>query len=140
MIVGKAVSGDDTQQNKERIKHHLFQKGVEEKKTVILIIYEGQKLPVFCLEILREFLNYETNDHKLLQIVLFAQEEFQEILDRHANLADRVNLIQRLPQKNYQPVPPMHAGADCPEPLPGRLAPGSVLHGPVVGPARASPP
>jgi general secretion pathway protein A len=96
MIVGKAVSGEDTQQYKERIKHHLFQKGVDEKKTVILIIDEGQKLPVFCLEILREFLNYETNDHKLLQIVLFAQEEFQEVLDRHANLADRVNLIHFL--------------------------------------------
>jgi general secretion pathway protein A len=96
MIVGETVSGDDTQQHKERIKHHLFQKGVDESKTVILVIDEGQKLPVFCLEILREFLNYETNDHKLLQIVLFAQEEFQEILDRHANLADRVNLIHFL--------------------------------------------
>jgi general secretion pathway protein A len=96
MFVGEAVSGDDMQPYKERIKHHLFQKGVDEKKTIILIIDEGQKLPVFCLEILREFLNYETNDHKLLQIVLFAQEEFQAILDRHANLADRVNLIHFL--------------------------------------------
>jgi general secretion pathway protein A len=96
MIVGETVCSDDTQEYKERIKHHLFQKGVDEKKTVILIIDEGQKLPVFCLEILRELLNYETNDHKLLQIVLFAQEEFQEILDRHANLADRVNLIHFL--------------------------------------------
>lgn len=96
MIVGQSVSGDAPQSCKERIKHHLFQKGVDERKTVILIIDEGQKLPVFCLEILREFLNYETNDHKLLQIVLFAQEEFQDILDRHANLADRVNLIHFL--------------------------------------------
>lgn len=96
MIVGKDISGCDAHQCKERIKHHLFQKGVEEKKTVILIIDEEQNLPVFCLEILREFLNYETNDHKLLQIVLFAQEEFQEILDRQANLADRVNLIHFL--------------------------------------------
>ncbi len=96
MIVGKQIGGIDEHGFKEKIKHSLFQKGVDENKTIVLIIDEGQKLPLFCLEILREFLNYETNDHKLLQIVLFAQEEFQEILDRHANLADRVNLIHFL--------------------------------------------
>jgi len=96
MVVGKRVSGSDEHHFREQIKHHLFQKGVDEDKTIVLIIDEGQKLPLFCLEILRELLNYETNDHKLLQIVLFAQEEFQEILDRHANLADRVNLIHFL--------------------------------------------
>jgi general secretion pathway protein A len=96
MIVGNCAVGSDEHGFREQIKHHLFKKGVDEKKTIVLIIDEGQKLPLFCLEILREFLNYETNDHKLLQIVLFAQEEFQEILDRHANLADRVNLIHFL--------------------------------------------
>ena len=96
LIVDTVVSGSDEHGFKEQIKHHLFQKGVHENKTIVLIIDEGQKLPVFCLEILREFLNYETNDHKLLQIVLFAQEEFQEVLNRRANLADRVNLIHFL--------------------------------------------
>ena len=121
MIVGETRCAEDTQQCKERIKHHLFQKGVDEKKTVILIIDEGQKLPVFCLEILREFLNYETNDHKLLQIVLFAQEEFQEILDRHANLADRVNLIHFLGPMSFADTGEMikfrikHASS-CPRP------------------------
>ena len=96
MILGKPISGIDEHGLKEKIKHHLFQKGVDENKTIVLIIDEGQKLPLFCLEILRELLNYETNDHKLLQIVLFAQEEFHEILDHRANLADRVNLIHFL--------------------------------------------
>ncbi|MBR9987254.1 MAG: AAA family ATPase, partial [Desulfosarcina sp.] len=96
MILGKPVSGIDEHGFKEKIKHHLFQKGVDESKTIVLIIDEGQKLPLFGLEILRELLNYETNDHKLLQIVLFAQEEFHEILDQRANLADRVNLIHFL--------------------------------------------
>lgn len=101
MIVDKDISGSNEQRFKEQIKQHLYKKGVDEKKTVILIIDEGQKLPVFCLEILREFLNYETNEHKLLQIVLFAQEEFQEILDRRANLADRVNLSHFLGPMNF---------------------------------------
>ncbi len=96
MIVGQTSAGIDEHAFKERIKNKLFQKGVDEQKTIVLIIDEGQKLPLVCLEILRELLNYETNDHKLLQIVLFAQEEFHEILDHRANLADRVNLIHFL--------------------------------------------
>ena len=78
-------------QFKEMIKNYLFEKGINEGKVVILIIDEGQKLPHFCLEILREFLNYETNEHKLLQIIIFAQREFEQALKTHANLADRVN-------------------------------------------------
>ncbi len=76
---------------KEQIKDALFKKGVEEKKIVVLIIDEGQKLPDFCLELLREFLNFETNEYKLLQIVIFTQPEFSKILREHASFADRIN-------------------------------------------------
>jgi general secretion pathway protein A len=78
-------------QVKEDIKQYLFGKGVDEGKVVVLIIDEGQKLPDFCVEILREFLNYETNERKLLQIVIFAQREFEQFLKEHANFADRIN-------------------------------------------------
>ena len=87
---------------KELIKQNLFRRGVDEKKTVILIIDEGQKLPDLCLEILREFLNYETNAHKLLQIVIFAQKEFDLFLRSHKNFADRMNLYHRLHPLNFQ--------------------------------------
>jgi general secretion pathway protein A len=76
---------------KEEIKKVLLRKGVEEKKIVVLIIDEGQKLPDFCLELLREFLNFETDEYKLLQIVIFTQPEFSKILKEHANFADRIN-------------------------------------------------
>ena len=89
-------------QLKENIKDYLFQKGVDEKKTVVLIIDEGQKIPFFCQEILREFLNYETNENKLLQIVIFAQNEFSQILKSHANFADRVNQIYYLKPLNFK--------------------------------------
>ena len=92
MTLGLKESDESEWQIKENIKKYLFGKGVEEGKTVVLIIDEGQKLPDFCLEILREFLNYETNEFKLLQIVIFAQTEFKEILKQKANFADRVNL------------------------------------------------
>lgn len=83
-------------QLKEAIKQYLFRRGIDEDKVVVLIIDEGQKLPGFCIEILREFLNYETNRFKLLQIVIFAQSEFNAILERRENFADRMNVCLRL--------------------------------------------
>ena len=87
---------------KEAIKQYLFTKGVREGKTIVLIIDEGQKIPEFCLEILREFLNFETNEFKLLQIVIFAQTEFDHILKAHANLMDRINLYHLLEPMNFK--------------------------------------
>ncbi len=98
----RAKSETSDWQFKENIKNYLFRRGVDEKKTVVLIIDEGQKLPDFCLEILREFLNYETNDQKLLQIVIFAQEEFQQGIKEHQNFADRINLYHVLGPLNFR--------------------------------------
>ncbi|MBW2649353.1 MAG: AAA family ATPase [Deltaproteobacteria bacterium] len=78
-------------QLREEIKRYLFSKGINDNKLLVLIIDEGQKLPDFCLEMLREFLNYETNEHKLLQIIIFAQKEFYQVLEEHPGFADRVN-------------------------------------------------
>ena len=89
-------------QIKEQIKKYLFRKGVDENKTVVLIIDEGQKIPTFCLEILREFLNYETNEYKLLQIVIFAQTEFEGIIRKYPNFADRINLFHLLKPLNFR--------------------------------------
>jgi len=89
-------------QLKELIKQYLFQRGVDESKTVILIIDEGQKLPIYCLELLREFLNYETNAYKLLQIVIFAQNEFEKTIGDYANFADRINLYHYLEPMNFR--------------------------------------
>ncbi len=88
-------------QLKEVIKNYLFRRGVDENKTVILIIDEGQKIPIYCLELLREFLNYETNEHKLLQIVIFAQKEFENTIESYANFADRINLYHYLKPMNF---------------------------------------
>ncbi len=99
----RSKSGTDISewQIKESIKEYLFSRGVGEQKIIILIIDEGQKIPDFCLEILRELLNYETNDHKLLQIVIFAQKEFKKTLKKHANFADRINLYHFLGPLNF---------------------------------------
>jgi len=84
-------SDKNSSQIRELIKQSLFRDGVDEKKTIVLIIDEGQKIPVYCLEILRELLNYETNEYKLLQIVIFAQREFETVLKTYENFTDRIN-------------------------------------------------
>lgn len=74
----------------ESIERYLFQKGVIENKTVVLIVDEGQKLNHSCIEVLRTLLNYETNEFKLLQLVIMAQLEFLEKAGKIRNFMDRV--------------------------------------------------
>jgi len=104
MFLGEPISKEamSVWRLKEKIKHYLFAKGVDGDKIIVLIIDEGQKMPPFCLEILREFLNYETNRYKLLQIVILAQKEFKETLKKHANFADRINLYHFLGPLNFR--------------------------------------
>ncbi len=77
---------------KEELKRFLFQKGVNENKTVVLLIDEAQKLNPMSLEALRILLNYETNEFKLLQLVLLGQMEVLPHLINTKNLMDRVSL------------------------------------------------
>ena len=98
----KPAMGSHELQIKEEIKQYLFRKGVDQKKTVVLIIDEGQKIPAFCLEILREFLNYETNEYKLLQIVIFGQKELEGAVRKYPNFADRINLYHTLKPLNFR--------------------------------------
>ena len=77
---------------KDAIERYLFQKGVEENRTIILMIDEGQKLSTPFLEILRTLLNYETNEYKLLQLVIFGQMELLPRLRKIKNFLDRISL------------------------------------------------
>ncbi|MFH1854068.1 MAG: AAA family ATPase [Candidatus Omnitrophota bacterium] len=77
---------------KEAIEKFLFKKCVEEENTIVLVIDEAQKLSSFCLEILRTLLNYETNEYKLLQLVMISQMELLPRLKRIRNFSDRISL------------------------------------------------
>lgn len=98
LVLHRMLAGAEPPENasdyglKEAVKNALFRLGVEEGRTVALIVDEGQKAGGEFLELLRELLNYETNQAKLLQIVYFAQTEFTGMLEERPNLADRVNL------------------------------------------------
>ncbi len=77
---------------KEALEKYLFQKGAEENKTIILLIDEGQKITLENLEVLRTLLNYETNEYKLLQLVIMAQVELLPRIKRIRNFMDRIAL------------------------------------------------
>ena len=87
---------------KEIIKKHLFSYGVDKQINIVIIIDEGQKLSLSCIEVLRELLNFETNDQKLLQIVIFAQNEFEQSLNQVENFKDRINFYYQLKPLNFK--------------------------------------
>jgi general secretion pathway protein A len=63
--------------NLDIFKRYLYQQAVSNDRTVVLIIDEAQTLRIPLLELLRQIINYETNDMKLLQLVLFSQDQLR---------------------------------------------------------------
>jgi general secretion pathway protein A len=76
----------------EAIEQSLYKTGVQERKRVVLLIDEAQLLPDYVLEILRILLNYETNEFKILQLILVGQLELIPVLSKMPNLWDRIAL------------------------------------------------
>ncbi len=76
----------------EAVEQFLYKTGVQEKKRIVLLIDEAQLLPDYVLEILRILLNYETNEYKILQLVLVGQMELVPVLSRMPNFWDRIAL------------------------------------------------
>ncbi|MFC1807531.1 ExeA family protein [Candidatus Omnitrophota bacterium] len=91
-MFGVTPSFRSTLDYKDALERYLFQKGVDENKHIILLIDEGQKLTPTQIEILRTLLNYETNEYKLLQLVILSQIELLPKIRRIKNFMDRINL------------------------------------------------
>lgn len=76
---------------KESLQSFLYYKGVNEKKIPVLIIDEGQKLTLPIMEVIRSLLNFETNEFKLIQVVILAQLEFADRIRTMPNFMDRIS-------------------------------------------------
>jgi general secretion pathway protein A len=63
--------------NLDLFKAYLYDQALEKGQTVVLNIDEAQTLRFPLLELLRQLINYETNEQKLLQMVLFTQDELR---------------------------------------------------------------
>jgi general secretion pathway protein A len=86
---------------REALERFLFQKGVTENKTVTLIVDEAQKLSEGSLELLRVLLNYETNEFKLLQLILLGQLELYSKIVNIPNFFDRISFKYTLNPLDY---------------------------------------
>ena len=80
-------------------KNFLMTQVLKDQKTLVLIIDEAQTLKAPLLELLHELMNYESNDQKFLQVVLFAQEEFRTRLNTHGFETSSTELPCPLPLK-----------------------------------------
>ena len=65
--------------------------GGEQGKTLILVVDEGQNLPGEMLDVFRTLLNFETDDYKLLQLILFGQPEMGNMIHKYPNFEDRIS-------------------------------------------------
>lgn len=79
-------------------KNFLADQALTHHKTLVLLIDEAQTLKPPLLEMLRQLMNYESNDQKFLQVVLFAQEDFRARLKhpRYTNLVNRTAMASSI--------------------------------------------
>ena len=87
----------------------LYQEAIEKGKNIVLIIDEAQTLRLPLLELLRQLINFETNDQKLLQLVLFPQEEFRTKLTHPMarNFRSRVSMASTLDKMGLEEITEM---------------------------------
>ena len=90
--IGVAAPSPSLVDYRDVLERYLFHQGIQERQTVVLIIDEAHKLNALSLEALRILLNYETNEVKLLQLVLLGQMELLPLLTGMPNLMDRISL------------------------------------------------
>ena len=85
------LNNSDIMDLRDTIERFLIEKTLEEDRTIILLIDEAQKLDLSSLETLRVLLNFETNDHKLIQLVLLGQLELYSKVVNMSNFMDRIS-------------------------------------------------
>src|SRR5262249_39859833 len=83
--------GRSTLDYRNALEAFLLQAGVIEGQVVVLVIDEGQKLTPAYIETIRTLLNFETNEHKLLQVIILGQLELLPNIRRKRNFRARMN-------------------------------------------------
>jgi general secretion pathway protein A len=98
---GASPRGRSTLDYRNALEAFLLRTGVEEGKIVALIIDEGQKLTPAYIETIRTLLNFETNESKLLQVIILGQLELLPKIRRKRNFMDRINLAYMINPLSY---------------------------------------
>jgi len=100
-ILGASPRGRSTLDYRNALESFLLQAGVMEGKVVVLVIDEGQKLTPGYIETIRTLLNFETNEHKLLQVIILGQLELLPKIRRKRNFMDRINISYMINPLSY---------------------------------------
>ena len=90
-LFGVDETGNSVQACRNIIENFLLKVGVEQGKVLVLIIDEGQNLPGEMLDVFRTLLNFETDDFKLLQLIIFGQPEMGNMIHKYPNFEDRIS-------------------------------------------------
>src|SRR4051812_16505065 len=95
---GTPPAGNSFKRTLDGFKTWLIDQALEQHKTVVLIVDEAQTLGYRQLELLRQLMNVESDEAKLLQVVIFAQDELRTKLShaRGRNLRSRIVLASTL--------------------------------------------
>jgi len=101
--LGIKYDAADTKDLVDKLNAFLIRTKAQRKK-VILLIDEAQNLSRNVLEQLRLLSNLETNQEKMLQIILVGQPELSEILNTHElrQLSQRITLRYQLSPLNHK--------------------------------------
>ncbi|HTX59640.1 MAG TPA: AAA family ATPase [Verrucomicrobiae bacterium] len=95
-VFGLALPPRSSAALKNALKNFFFETAILEKRTLVLVVDEAQNLSDENLEALRMLLNYHVPQRKLLNILLFGQNELENRIAEKGNLADRVDSWIRL--------------------------------------------
>ena len=82
---------ETVQDCRDILESHLLKVGVDQGKVLVLIVDEGQNLDSKYLDVFRTLLNFETDDYKLLQLIIFGQPEMETTIQEYPNFEDRIS-------------------------------------------------
>jgi general secretion pathway protein A len=71
-------------------------KAYKEEKNIVLLVDEAQQMTPKMIEVIRVFLNFESNSEKFIQIILFGQNELATMIDAMKPIKSRVNVFGSL--------------------------------------------
>lgn len=88
--------GRQLEQLKNNFKEFVYNQVLEQDKNVVLLVDEAQMIENRTLELVRVLLNFEGEQGKFVQVILFGQDELGDKLKRHKNIENRIMGVAHL--------------------------------------------
>ncbi|HEX2916760.1 MAG TPA: AAA family ATPase [Chloroflexia bacterium] len=99
---GQEPSSRQVEALKRQFKGLLIEETQKAGNSLVILVDEAQTATKYNLELLRQLLNFETGNEKLVQIILFGQEELARKVAARPNFLSRVVSQVRLENLNRE--------------------------------------